>query len=318
MSKKSVYFYKVTITERETGRELPVREYRDLFCDILSREGANGTVNLTFHQQEPVWMDVVENTEHHLFSRLSRKRLNNSLQKRNYQSGRVAEVLAPDERANSGVECFTYCLLFYECGVLAIANAKGAPHDEAFTMMFALYQKGYTLETAAIPSHDMVQELLHGRAPQINRIHVDIAMPGAQLLSEVFGFADEEVIAAMGRKTAGLAIDVKPDFRDHLIAEPDLITRLIGLLRNTQGRYNNIKITGKRDGEHGQREYDLYEEYFKYQIDIREYRQENGRRVEASRSRIQREYKEKMMEVYAHYRTEILAFADRLIVAGEI
>ena len=83
----------------------------------------------------------------YLFARLNRKRPNNSMQKRNYNTYETADVLPPDEIGNNGVEWFTYCILqisfmafliFYfllslkEMSVLvgAIHNDKGAKTDK--------------------------------------------------------------------------------------------------------------------------------------------------------------------------------------------
>lgn len=126
----------------------------------------------------------------------------------------------------------------------------------------------------------------------------------------IFGFSDAEIISAVSKKTASLVVDVRPDFRDHLIDNPSLITKLIRLLRSNQPRYNTIKITGKKDNSSPQREYDLYEEYFKYPIDIKEYRQEGGRRIEINKVDIRREYKQKITDVYDQYKEIILLFVE--------
>lgn len=66
----------------------------------------------------------------------------------------------------------------------------------------------------------------------------------------------------------------------------------------------------KKDNNSPQREYDLYEEYFKYPIDIKEYRHEGGRRLEISKADIRMEYKRKMTDVYDRYKEIILLFVE--------
>ena len=154
------------------------------------------------------------------------------------------------------------------------------------------------------------KELIDGKAPQVNRVSFDVARPSAELLEGMFGFKDDEIIAAMSRKTASLVVDVKPDFRGYLIDDPSLIAKLIGALRKNQANYNTIRISGKKDGRGPQREYDLYEEYFKYPIDIKEYRQEGGRKIEMSKAAIQRDYKDKMTKTYEQYKDMLLVFVD--------
>lgn len=311
MSKKNVYFYELVIEDAKTGAVIPVSQYRDILSVIISSNCINNSIELTYEQTEPVLMDILENTGEYLFVRLSRKRLNNSIQKRNYKTRKTTDVLAPDEIGNNGIECFTYCVLGYTHGVFSIAKSKGAPGKEAFSMLFAMHDRRYTAEAYGIPNNDLVKELIDGKAPQVNRISFDIARPSAELLEGMFGFTDEEVISAMSRKTASLVVDVKPDFRGYLIDDPGLIAKLINALRGNQTQYNTIKIAGKKDGRGPQREYDLYEEYFKYPIEIKEFRQEGGRKIEVSKAAIRREYKDKMTKVYDQYKNVLLAFVAR-------
>ena len=311
MSKKNVYFYELVIENRETGKAIPVNQYKGIISNIFKNGCVNNSIELTYEQTEPVWMDIIEDTDEYLFARLSRKRLNNSIQKRNYKTRKITDVLAPDEVANNGIECFTYCILGYTHGVLSIAKSKGAPGPEAFSMLLAMYNKAYMAESYGIPNNELINELLDGKAPQVNRVYFDIACPGAELLKGLFGFSDDEVITAMSRKTASLVIDVKPDFRDYLIDDPGLISRLIKALRGNQKRYGTIRVSGKKDEKSPQREYDLYEEYFKYHVDIKEYRQEGGRKKEVSKAAILKDYKDKMTKVYDKYKDTILVFVNR-------
>lgn len=311
MSKKNVYFYELVIEESQSGKTISVENYRTILSDIISKESINGSIELTYEKTEPVLMDVLENTDEYLFARLSRKRPNNSIQKRNYKTRETTDVLAPDEIGNNGIECFTYCFLGYTHGVLSIAKSKGAPGAEAFSMLFALHRKEYSAETYGIPNHNLVMELTSGKSPQVNRISIDVARPSAELLEGMFGFKDAELIAVMSRKTANLVVDVKPNFRGYLIDAPNLISKLIEVLRRHQPQYNTIRISGKKDGRGPQREYDLYEEYFKYPIDIKEYKTEGGRKIEVSKMTIQRDYKDKMTKVYDQYKSMLLVFVDR-------
>ena len=135
MSKKNVYFYELVIKESQTGKEVQVEQFKPLLEDIIKQNSINSSVKLTYEQTEPVLMDIIENTDEYLFVRLSRKRLNNSIQKRNYKTRVITDVLAPDEIGENGIELFTYCILGYTHGVLSIAKSKGAPGPEAFSCL---------------------------------------------------------------------------------------------------------------------------------------------------------------------------------------
>ena len=311
MSTKNIYFFKVTIRDTQNNTEVPVSSFKAIFQSIIDQHSRNGALKLDYQSSEPIMLDVLEHTDEFLFARLNRKRPNNSMQKRNYNTYQTTDVLAPDEIGNSGVELFTYCILGYSHGILSIVNSKGAPGAGALARVFSCYNNRFSLETEGIPNQDLINELLGGRAPEINRVQVDIAQPSAQILESVFGFNETEILAEMGRNASSLVFEVKPEFRGALSCDPTIISRLIDVLRRNRGHYNSVVVSGKKDSGDRQRQYDLYEEYFKYPINVSEYRQENGQKIEREKGLIQQDFRANMMQVYSAYKNIILAVSNR-------
>lgn len=311
MSTKNIYFFKVTIRDTQNNTEVPVSSFKAIFQSIIDQHSRNGALKLDYQSSEPIMLDVLEHTDEFLFARLNRKRPNNSMQKRNYNTYQTTDVLAPDELGNSGVELFTYCILGYSHGILSIVNSKGAPGAGALARVFSCYNNRFSLETEGIPNQDLINELLGGRAPEINRVQVDIAQPSAQILESVFGFNETEILAEMGRNASSLVFEVKPEFRGALSYDPTIISRLIDVLRRNRGHYNSVVVSGKKDSGDRQRQYDLYEEYFKYPINVSEYRQENGQKIEREKGLIQQDFRANMMQVYSAYKNIILAVSNR-------
>ena len=311
MSTKNIYFFKVTIRDTQNNTEVPVSSFKAIFQSIIDQHSKNGALKLDYQSSEPIMLDVLEHTDEFLFARLNRKRPNNSMQKRNYNTYQTTDVLAPDEIGNSGVELFTYCILGYSHGILSIVNSKGAPGAGALARVVSCYNNRFSLETEGIPNQDLINELLGGRAPEINRVQVDIAQPSAQILESVFGFNETEILAEMGRNASSLVFEVKPEFRGALSYDPTIISRLIDVLRQNRGHYNSVVVSGKKDSGDRQRQYDLYEEYFKYPINVSEYRQENGQKIEREKGLIQQDFRANMMQVYSAYKNIILAVSNR-------
>ena len=311
MSTKNTYLFKIVIRDTQTGREIPPEEFKDLFEDIFRNNLCNNALKLTADNIEPMILDIIEDTDEYLFARLSRKRPNNSMQKRDYTTYEISDVLEPWEINNNGVEWFTYCILGYSHGILSIVKSKGAPSEIALAQIFYRYNNRYFLETEAIPNQDLIEELLDGRDPEINRVEVEIAQPSAQMLEQAFGFSEHEVIESVRRQTSSITFDIKPNFRSSLLDRPELIRSLVNALRRNHNRYTSVVISGKRNSKEKQRKYDLYEEYFKYPITVKEYQQENGEKIERDRQIILREYRAAMMNVYNGYRDIILAITNR-------
>lgn len=311
MSTKNIYLFKVTIRDTQNNTEVPVTSFKALFQSVIDQHSRNGALKLDYQSSKPIMLDVLEHTDEFLFARLNRKRPNNSMQKRNYNTYQTTDVLAPDELGNSGVELFTYCILGYSHGILSIVNSKGAPSAGALARVFSCYNNRFSLETEGIPNQDLINELLEGRAPEINRVQVDIAQPSAQILESVFGFNENEILAEMGRNASSLVFEVKPEFRGALSYDPTIISRLIDVLRRNRGQYNSVVVSGKKDTGDRQRQYDLYEEYFKYPINVSEYRQENGQKIEREKELIQQDFRANMMQVYSEYKNIILTVSNR-------
>lgn len=311
MSTKNIYLFKVVIQDTKTNTEIPVSSFKGLFNNIFSQGTRNNAIKLSADDVEPIMLDILENTDEYLFARLSRKRPNNSLQKRDYSTYKTTEVLEPGEIETAGVELFTYCILGYSHGILSLINSKGAPSENAFAQMFLRYNNQFALETESIPNRDLIKELLDGKAPEINRVQIEIAQPDAQILQNMFGFTDAEVLQAVNHNTSAISFEVKPDYRGALSNDKKIITRLVSLLQKNHNRYNSVILSGKKTAGERQRQYDLYEEYFKYPVSINEYRQEGGKKVERAKDHILRDYRNGMMNVYNEYKEIILTISNR-------
>lgn len=314
MSRKNIYLFKVVIQDTQTNTEVPVSTFKALFDGIFSQQARNNAVKLSFDDVEPIMLDILDNTDEYLFARLSRKRPNNGLQKRDYTTYLTGEVLSPEELERTGVELFTYCILGYSHGILSLINSKGAPGTNAFAQMFQHYNNRFSLETQSIPNQKLINELLEGKSPEINRVQVEIAQPDAQILQELFGFTDKEVLQAVNHNTSAITFEIKPDFRGALSTDKDIIRQLVGLLQKNHDRYNSVVLSGKKASGERQRQYDLYEEYFRYPIEVNEYRQEGGRKVERQKDKILRDYRNGMMNVYNEYKEIILTISNRCTV----
>ena len=129
---------------------------------------------MTYEDSEPMVMDILDDNDEFLFVRLSKKRPNSTIQKRNYNTNTITNVLSPTEMSDSGVEMFTYCILGYSHGLVSIINTRSAPHAGALDRIFALHSREFKCELQSIPNNDLINELINGTSPEINRIQFEI------------------------------------------------------------------------------------------------------------------------------------------------
>lgn len=314
MSEKIVYFYKVELKKTKDHSIVPIEELKTILDEIFTKHQNNNAIVLTHKNDvttEPIVMDIKDNKEDYLFVKLNRKRLNHGLQKRNYSDLSTDDILAPDEILNKGVETSTYCVYGYKHGILSIVSVKGAPPHTTLTRLFELYNKDYFLEFISVPNQDLISELIHGKAPTINKVMIEIPNPRAQILESIFNFSEADLIKSVQENTRCVTLEVKPSSHEALSHDPKTIERFIEALKRCKGEYNKVVLSAKCDASHRQMSYDLYEEYFKYPINIAETHREDGRIVEYDRKTIESKYKQNMMNIYDCYKSVILMVCDR-------
>ena len=299
MATKNIYLYKVTIKDESTGIEVSLDQYKSLFQSIIAANSRNNALRLsTVDEPEVTILDIIDNTDECLFARLNRKKLNNSMQKRNYRTYEISDVLQPDEIAQNGVESFTYCILGYSHGILSMVNSKGAPAVSVLSHIFALYRNQYSLETEPTPNQDLLGKLVDGKS-------------NPAVLEQLFGFSEAEIINTVSRNASSLVFEIKPDFRGALANDKNKVRQIIDILRENGQNYNSVVLSGKSNTGERQQKYDLFEEYFKYPISINEVIHENGRIRERGRAQLQMDYRNKMQNVYNEYKRLILLVSGR-------
>lgn len=311
MSTKNVYFYKVSLFSSNPSMEHSIGELKALFDHIFTTNVLNHAIALSQDDIEPMTLDIIDNNDEYLFARLSKKRPNNTLQKRDYDTLAIDDVLAADELGNKGIEMFTYCILGYKHGVLSIANSKGAPKENSLNRLFQLYNNNYYLDIDPVPNSDLIRELYDSDSSVINRICVEVPTPDATVLEQALKTTDSELLNVVGSNTQSVVFEIKPQYRSELTEDPKLVKRLIDAFRTSRDSFSKVVLHGKTAHRRKQVGYDLFEEYFKYPIEITEYHQEDNRKVEYPKEQIQMDYRGNMMNVYNEFKNIILAFCDR-------
>lgn len=312
MSTKNVYFYKLSLIQAKDEEEIEIHNLKSIIEDIISTNSKNGSINLYSPGTEPIIMDILEEKDEYLFARLSKKSRNNSIQKRDYGTLMTSPVLNSLEVTNNGVETFTYCIIGYKHGILSIARNQSAPNENVIKRLFALYKKEYNLVIDSVPNNKLIEEL-YGDNAVINRITFEIPTPNAQLLQESLHVEDSELIELIQQKTHAVSIEIKPPSRGHIMNDPSYIKKLLDSFKSHSNRtFSKVVISGKPDDDTKQKRYDLFEEYFKYPIEISEMHTEGGRKVEYPKEKIQNDYRFQMMNIYDSYKIYILGICDRL------
>lgn len=312
MAKKNVYFYKVVLLRTVQQKEVPVGEFKRIFKEIFEKNAENNSLRLSNDNNDRVILDIIEDTEEYLFIRLSKKKPSFSLQKRDYKTFEVLDVLQNSEIENRGVESFTYGILGYKHGILSIVNVKGAPNDGALNGLFTLYNDNFSIENEAIPNPKTLDDLKEGSNPMINRIEFSMVQPSAEFLEKILGWNEKKILEEMSKNSSILSFELRPESRQPLFSDAKNIADLIKTLKKYKKKYSSVKITGKSNANESQREYDLYEECFKFEMNIQEYYTENGIKHERNKTKLLDDYRNGMKKLYDENKDLLCAIAERL------
>lgn len=308
MASKKMYFFSVTCRDSSTKANKSMSEFRSAINLIIDKKSINNALDISIDKNEPMIMDILERNDEYLFVRLSKKRKNNSVQKRDYSTYEARSVLTPEEEESQGIELFTYCILGYSHGVLTLVKAQGAPSESAFNRL--LYGTQLELDIENIPNSKLIDELYAGTTPEVNGITVEIPTPSAAMLQQLFGVSDKALLESIHNNTASVVICAKPQLRSSLLQGRKSVKDLIGGLSQKQG-YKQIKINAKPNSNTKIREYDLFEKYFVYPIEIAEKRRVDGQDIEYTREEMQQEHLRAMCKVYDSYKDLIIAICGR-------
>ena len=116
----------------------------------------------------------------------------------------------------------------------------------------------------------------------------------------------------MSKNASILSFEVKPDSRQPLFSDAENIVNLVKTLKKHKSEYTSVKITGKSNANESQREYDLYEECFKFEMNIQEYYTENGIKHERNKKILLNDYENGMKKLYDDNKALLCAIAERL------
>ena len=310
MATKSMYFYKVTLVNSASDKELPIDRMREEINKILDKNMNNDAIDLTLDTAEPIIMDVLARNGEYLFARLSKKKQSNSVQKRDYSTLKNSPVLTPVEEQSHGIELFAYCILGYSHGILSLAKAQGAPQENALDRLFSIFNSNYKLQIDDIPNAQLIDELYNGKTPEINGITIEIPTPTAEVLKNLFQVDDKQILNSIYENTQSIVICAKPEFRDSILSGKNKVRTFIDNMLNKK-EFKKIIIDAKPTPGVKKKEYDLYEKYFKYPFEIKENHTVNRKKVEYTRDEMKQQYFEIMSKIYRDYKEVIIGICGR-------
>ncbi len=273
MAIKKVYFFKVSLFE-SSGEEISYTGLKDKLVEIIEKRAVNQggywTLDLTDDVYEHIMWDIVEYKDTKLFGRLGKQKPSNSVVCRDYKNLRKEDLNITADEKLYGIEQYTYGSLDYATGIFSIIGAQGAPTENILKKVFERYNYNYYIELDPIPNHHSIKKLYGERNTEISSLEVEIPLPDAATLQHVFGWKDKELLRILGSRNLTARVMVKAPNRQTITFDSEESQNLIKEVWNNITGYSGAKLRAKT-ARTKMREYDFFEQYFSYPVDITYY-----------------------------------------------
>lgn len=282
MAKKKICFFE-TILYDESGTKVSQKLSKEIIVNILKTDGIKHTdhISIDITPYEETMHSIFDGYDYgdgRLFGRFSKQMPKNTLVHHDYTTYKDSEVLPGVDEKESGIEKYTYGMLNYDTGVWAFISSRGAASEKVLKMLIEKYKPGYTLEIIAIPNEKGIENIYSGKKPEISKVEIEVALPSAEVLEQLFGWKDAELLESLGESGLKVAAILKAEPRRSIAEEPGIVKKIIDAVYAGTENYDKAKMFAKAETVKA-REYNFFDDNFTYPIDVASYHVQENERV---------------------------------------
>lgn len=263
---KSAYFYALDIIEKGTDILQPITSFKNIIQKIIEpikEENNYYSIDISSPDDSmKTFVDIFDYKGDYFFARLSKQRPTNSVVGRNYETLKPEPVMGNYPDNIKGIENYSFAYINYETLIAEIATSQYSPNETTLEN-FIKKNSNYYLKSKAIPNRLGIDYIFQHRKPVISSFTVDIPTPDPALL-ESFGLNDDEITNLIGNDIRA-KITVSP-LHGTTLTSNDAVPALVQRIR--QAASVTDAIFRARSESVKTREYNLYDESFKYDISI--------------------------------------------------
>ena len=309
---KSAYFYSIIIKEKDSEAVQPITLFKNIIENIIQPNNNQNdpreyyTVDITQPEDtKKTIVDIFDNNDTHFFARLSKQKPSNSVVGRNYNTLKTEPVMGNFPDNVKGIESYCFVYINYQTLIAEIVTSQYSP-DQAAVGNLIKMNSNYYLEFYAIPNRTGIDCIFQHRKPVISSFTVDIPTPTPALLEE-FGFTDED-ITELFENNIRAKITLAPAHGTTLASNED-VPKVVDKIK--QSAAVTGAILKARSASVKSKEYNLYNETFKYDITIETSHVENGHSISYSEVELINIAKNKLIENYNSNYDIIVPLANR-------
>lgn len=320
MAKTKVYFYRVDLyrTSNEHRLDYDGDQLRNTINTMIEQKGKEqeGFISIDISPSRETTNAKPKETldffpdDTYFFGRLCRKKPNNQIIKRNYDTLSADSVFEPQEEISLGIEEYSFFLLDSTAGILLMATRQGAPSQRALTALSKTFNLEIMMVFKEIPNNDGIRLFYESSSPEISRITVELPSPDAAFLQRVLNLPEGEILEMIKDGVAHMDLVLKPEPRGSMLRGTQLVRETITHLQRLLPGFDKAVIRGKSNS-FTTRDFDLKEQFFSYSIDIAKTHMVDGQTVSYRLDEIVDQYRTALHNAYDTNRDYILHLAGR-------
>lgn len=274
MAKKNVYFFKAELCDK-SGIERTSKELKLVIMDILKENATDVSNHLSVdltQDREAMHLifDAYEYKSDRLFGRFSKQLPKNTLVHHDYKTYEDSEVLPGVDESDRGIEKYTYGMLDYDTGIWAFVLARGASNENVLKTFVEKFRPGYTLDLSPIPNTKGIEYIYKSQEPEISKIEIEVPLPDREVLEKLYGWSDGELLDSLNQNHLKISTVLKAEPRRSITDEPGIVQKAIEAVKMGIPNYQKAKMVAKAKTIKA-REYNFFDDNFKYPIDITDY-----------------------------------------------
>lgn len=320
MAKTKVYFYSVDLCRTSNEQELDYDGdlLRNTINTLIAQRGReqDGYTSIdisplreTTNSYPKETLDFFQD-DAYFFGRLCRKKPNNMIIKRNYDTLSADSVFEPQEEELLGIEEYSFFILDTTAGILLMASRQGAPSQRALIALSRTFNLDIMMKFKEIPNGDGVRLFYESSSPEINRITVELPSPDAEFLQDVLKLPEGEIMEMLKAGIAHVDLVLKPEPRNAMLSGTQAVREIITHLQRHLPGFEKAVVRGKSNS-FKLSDFDLKEQFFSYSIDVAKTHIVDGQTVSYRLDEIVDQYRTALHNAYDTNRDYILHLAGR-------
>ncbi len=307
---RTSYFFTLTIKNKQTEQELDISLFPQIIDEIIEKHSVYSdyyTIDITSEDDTlHTVVDIIDHTKEYLFARFSKQRLTNSVVGRNYSTMKTEPVLGKYKEDKKGIENYSFVYINYSTLIAEIAISQYSPNESAIANLIKKYSD-YYLEIKAIANRRGIEQIFGHTKPVISSISVDVPTPDPVILKHL-GLTDNQIQNMIGNNLVA-KITVSPAHGTTIVSGDD-VEPIVTSVKNNKPNLIAAVIRARSHSEKS-RDYNLYEDSFKYNIDIPTSYIENGKSISFTEKELIAKAKEKLVSNYNKNRDIIIPLSNR-------